>query len=466
MQIPIINGIYTNTVSEFRTSYPRNMVPVPKVTGVSQGFLKPAEGITSVASLPGIGRGAMEWKGTLYAVAGGSLVSVASNGTVATLGALPGSNPVVMDYSFDHLGIVTGTDLYLYDGSTLALVTDPDLGTVLDAVWVDGYWMTTDGTNLVVTELDDPFSVDPLRYGSSEANPDAVMRLLKIRNEVYAVNRHTIEVFDNVGGTGFPFQRIEGAQMQKGAVGNRAACVYEEAVAMLGGGVNEQPAVWLGVNGQVEKISTREIDQVLAGHSATTLAAVELRERLFNSHAHLYVTLPDQTLVYDGAASREVGAPVWFSLTTSVNGLGQYRGGYPTHAYGKWWVLDTAGSAVGNLSDTESDHWGVETGWEFGTTVLYNEGRGAIVHELELVAVPGRVTAGDDPTIWMQHSNNGMDWSPERPTKAGKAGETRKRIAWRQVGRMEQMRYHRFRGAGSCRVAIARLEAQMEGLNH
>jgi hypothetical protein len=30
-----------------------------------------------------------------------------------------------------------------------------------------------------------------------------VKALLKVRNEVYALNRHTIEAFDNVGGSGF-----------------------------------------------------------------------------------------------------------------------------------------------------------------------------------------------------------------------------------------------------------------------
>jgi hypothetical protein len=65
-------------------------------------------------------------------------------------------------------------------------VTDPDLGVVLDVVWVDGYFMTTDGEFLVVTELTDPTQVNPLKYGSSEVDPDPVVALLKLRNEVYA----------------------------------------------------------------------------------------------------------------------------------------------------------------------------------------------------------------------------------------------------------------------------------------
>jgi hypothetical protein len=122
--------------------------------------------------------------------------------------------PLVGDY-------ITGT------GSTLVQVTDPDLGVVLDVVWVDGYFMTTDGEFLVVTELVDPTQVNPLKYGSSEVDPDPVVALLKLRNEVYALNRNTIEVFDNVGGLLFPFQRIDGAQIQKGRCRNaRMLCLY------------------------------------------------------------------------------------------------------------------------------------------------------------------------------------------------------------------------------------------------
>lgn len=35
-----INGIYTDQTADYRTSYPLNLVPVPKQNGISQGYLK------------------------------------------------------------------------------------------------------------------------------------------------------------------------------------------------------------------------------------------------------------------------------------------------------------------------------------------------------------------------------------------------------------------------------------------
>ena len=55
--IPILNGIYTDDAADFRTSYPINMVPVPKQQGISAGYLRPADGIVELGTGPGIDRG-------------------------------------------------------------------------------------------------------------------------------------------------------------------------------------------------------------------------------------------------------------------------------------------------------------------------------------------------------------------------------------------------------------------------
>lgn len=466
MQIPILNGIYTDGVSDFRTSYPRNMVPVPKQQGISEGYLRPADGIIEFGTGPGADRGGINWNGSCYRVMGTKIVRVTDDGTVLVLGDVGSdSGPVTFDYSFDRLGISSSGNLFYLSSSGLAQVTDADLGYVVDFVWVDGYFMTTDGNNLVVTELNDPLSVNPLKYGSSEADPDPIKGLLKLRNEVYALNRHTIEVFQNVGGDLFPFERVEGAQMMRGVVGTYAAAVFLEAIAFLGGGRNEAIAVWLGSNSSTAKISTREIEQILAEYSESDLAKSVLEVRVANGHQLLYVHLTDQTLVYDGAASQIVGEPVWFILTSSVVGTGQYRAKNFVWCYNKWLCGDPTSSKHGYLANTLSSHYGDVNGWEFGTVVVYNEGRGALFHELELVCLTGNVPLGDNPTIWTSYTTDGRTWSQERPRSAGKVGERLKRLNWLQQGHMRHWRCQKFRGTSDAHISVARLEARIEGLN-
>jgi len=461
MQIQILNGIYTDNGPDLRTSYPVNMMPVPKQSGISAGYLRPGDGIVANGTGPGIDRGGINWNGVCYRVMGTKLVTVASNGAVTVLGDVGGpvNTLVTMDYSFDRLAIASGGRLYYWNGA-LTQVTDPDLGIVLDVVWVDGYFMTTDGTSLIVTDLTDPTQVNPLKYGSSEVDPDPVVALLKLRNEVYALNRNTIEVFDNVGGDFFPFQRVDGAQIQKGVIGTFGCCVYLETVAFLGSGRNEAPGIYLGANATAQKISTQEIDELLLGYTESQLATVKLEAR----HEHLYVHLPDKTLVYDASASQEMQTQVWFILTTSTVGFSQYRARNLVWAYDKWLVGDPQSSNIGYLVDNIGTHWGQIVRWEFGTIIVYNEGNGAIFNKLELVSLTGRVALGIDPIITTSYSVDGMAWSQDRPLRVGTTGNTTKRLAWFQQGHMRNWRIQRFRGDSQAHLSFARLEAQLEPL--
>jgi len=467
MQIQIMNGIYADNTPELRTSYPVNMVPVPFVSGISNGFLRPGDGIVANGTGPGIDRGGIEWRGVCYRVMGTKLVSVASNGFVTVLGDVGGpiTELVTFDYSFDLLAIASGGRLYYWNpiGSTLTQVTDPDLGIVLDVVWVDGYFMTTDGEFLIVTELSNPLSVNPLKYGSSEVDPDPVVALLKLRNEIYALNRHTIEVFDNVGGELFPFKRIDGAQIQKGAIGTQGCCVFIERIAFLGSGRNEAPGIYVGAAATVQKISTQEIDNVLLNYTEAQLALVKLEARNDKAHQHLYVHLPDRTLVYDASASEALGSPVWFILTSTVVGFSQYRARNIVWCYDTWLVGDPQTNAIGYLEQDTGHHWGQQVRWEFGTLIVYNESNGAIFNRLELVSLTGSVAIGSNPQISTSYSVDGKTYSQARSISVGTIGSN-KRLTWFQQGHMRNWRIQRFRGDSDAHISFIRLEAQIEPL--
>lgn len=468
MQVPILNGIFADTAPDLRTSYPVNLVPVPKESGVSNGYLRPAEGLQSFATGLGPDRGAINWLGACYRVSGDRLIRVNANGTVDNLADLAlafGINgQVSLDYSFDRLAIASNGRLYYWNGITLTQVTDPDLGTVVDMIWVDGYFMTTDGESLVVTELNDPLSVNPLKFGSSEVDPDPVVGLIKMKNEVYALNRYTIEVFDNVGGDLFPFQRIDGAQVQKGCIGTHCKAAFADTIAFMGSGRNEAPSVYLVSSSSALKIATREIDELLQGYTEAQLANAVLEARADRAHQHLWIHLPDRVLVYDFAASQAVEEPVWFVLTSGTVGFQPYPARNLVWCYDRWIAGDPFSTRIAQLVNTDSKQYGENVRWEFGTLILYNEGRGALVHEMELVALTGSVEEGASPTVSTSYSDDGLTWSTPRPTAAGRRGQRAKRITWMQCGPMRQMRMQRFQGDSSAHLSFVRLEMQLEPL--
>ena len=466
VQVPILSGIYTDNGPDFRTSYPVNMIPVPKDNGISGGFLRPADGLVANGTGPGVDRGGINWNGICYRVMGSKLVTVSSTGSITIIGDV-GNNGllVTMDYSFDRLAIASNEDLFYYSPSLgLIQVTDPDLGVVLDVVWVDGYFMTTDGEFLIVTELSDPTQVNPLKYGSSEIDPDPVVALLKLRNEIYALNRNTIEVYDNVGGDLFPFQRIEGAQVEKGVVGTHACCVYLESIAFVGSGFNEAPGVYLGGNAKANKISTQEIDQILLEFTEAQLSTIKIEARNDKAHEHLYIHLPDRTVVFDASATQDLGQPVWFVLTSSLVGLSKYRAQNLVYCYDKWLVGDPTDVTVGYMVSNISSHYGQKVRWEFGTTILYNEGRGAIIQNLELVGLTGSAAYGVEPTINTSYSTDGQTYSQQKFINAGLTGQRAKRLVWFQQGWMRNWRIQRFQGTSDAHMSFARLEAAIEPL--
>jgi len=483
MQIPVIKGTYSGENADYKTNYPINMMPVLQDTGIAKGYLRPVEGIVELSTGPGISRGAINWNGVHYRVMGNLLCSFDKDGVLTTAGSVgTDGKPVTMDYSFDILAITSEGNLFYYypttvddsswtfdlieeaNGFKLIQVTDPELGTALTVVWVDGYFMTTDGEFLVATELADPTSILVTNYASSEVDPDPVVSILKLRNEIYAINRYTIEVFNNVGGSGFPFQRVNGAQIQRGAIGTYTAIVYEDTIAFLGGGRNEAPGVYLGVNGQTQKISTREIDEVLISFTEEELSEVVFETLNDKSQAFLWIRLPDQTFVYDLTASKLVSDHVWYIMSGGVTELTPYRARDVIFCYDKWQVGDTISNKIGVLDNTISTHYGDTTIWEFGTAIVYNESKGALFKKLELVALTGRNQGFEDAIITTSYSLDGRSWSQERPISAGKVGERLKRLVWWRQGHMKNTRIQRFRGDSHAYIAVSRLEVDLEPL--
>jgi len=414
------------------------------------------------AGLPGIVRGGINWQGQLYVVAGNSLCLVYAGGGHIVLGEVATGGRVSFDYSLTHLCVASGGRLYLTNGSDFQELTDPDVGNVVDMLFVDGYFFFTDGTFIAVTELNDNTSVQAGKYGSSEADPDRILAVLKPRSEPVVLNRYTIETFDNVGGAGFPFARIDGALVHKGAVSTTACAEYNGAVAFVGGGRNEQTAVWAAGGGQVAKLSTREIDQRLGRLTEAEQAAIEVEARLYNGHEWLYVHAPGGTLVYDRAASDAVGAPVWFELN-SGHGVA-YRLRNIVRVYDRWVCGDEQHARLAALTDEHGLQFGEAVPWEFGTLAAYAEGRGAVVHALELTALTGRAD-GDDQTVTMQYSDDGRTYSEPQPRQAPNIGDRDGRMVWRRLGRLRHWRAWRFRGSTACGISPVRLEAQVVGAN-
>lgn len=454
--VPLLSGIAATEQAEYATRYPLNLEPVAVDNKLSKGQLRATSGAIQIGTGPGIDRGAVTWNNQHYRVMGGDLVRVEQDGTATSIGTIGGADYVSLDYGFDRLTIASNLQLWYSDGASVTQVTDPDLGLVLDAMWIDGYTMTTDGTYVIVTELSDPTSVLPLKYGSAEEDPDMVTGLMKLRDQPYIIGRNTIQLFQNVGGNGFPFITVEGATIPYGCVSPSAKCYFANSFAFVGGGRDEALGVRIAGQADASKISTRAVDEALA--RVTDPTSIIMESRFYKDEQRLFVHLPEESWVFLGNATAKVQEEVWYRVKS---GDAEYRIRNAIPAYGKFIVGDTQSSAIGVISDDVSTHFGEEPGWSFDAGLL--EGPG-ILHSVQLIGLQGRGPPGEESRIFFSMTKDGTTYSAESVVSAGKAGDRRLQLQWRPHTRFLTMLGMRWRGTGPAMPGFAKIDAKVEDL--
>lgn len=451
MQIPIMAGT-TALGGAFEPDFPANLEPRAYANGLSQGQLVTTRGTEAFATGLGVGRGGIEWNGALYRVSGSRLIRIDAAGAVTDIGDVGiDSGPCGFDYSFDRLGIRSANRLFYYNGTTLTEVTDPDLGAVLDFVWIDGYFVTTDGEFLVATELLDPAAVDPLKYGSAESDPDPLTGVIKWAEELYAIGRHTIQVYSNVGGLNFPFQVNKGASIAKGCISANAKClVGDSGFAFVGGGRGEPLGLFVAGRGTATRLSTKVIEDIL--NAEADPAAIELEYRAFGDEAYILIHLAERTLGVALQASREAQDGAWFVLHSGD--FGPYRPRHAVCAYGKHIVDDTASTAIAALSEASEAHFGADVQWRFSSALMFTEGDGFAIDEVELT---GQFPISEN-VVFFAMSRDAVVWSNEIARRL--TGRRDERVVWRPGVHVNRMVGFRWRGKS--RVALARADARGE----
>lgn len=464
-QISLLSGIIADGTAEFLQNYPLNLEPVVTPNKIaSEGFtgqLRATAGATAFVTGPGIDRGGVYFNDMLYRVMGTRLVRLRRANTIDDLGDVGGTGPVTFAIGPDRLAIRSDDKVFYWDDTALTPLTDTDLGPCKDIIWVDGYFMSTDGVYVTVTELNDAYQVKPLKYGSAEEDPDPITGLIKFRNESYVLGRHTIQVFRNVGGNGFPFQTLRGATIPVGCVGNMAKCLYADSFAFVGGARNEAIGVYLAGQGSANRISSRAIDDELA--KVDDPSSIILENRTNRAERRLFVHLPTKSLVFCLNATKAAnGEEVWY---LAQSGVGKpYRPRAAIEAYGRLIVGDTESAQLANLTDTVSTHFGEAAQWRFDLGLIYNEGRGGILHAVELAGLPGRAPVGANGTAWLSLTRDGQNFTSERAILMGTAGDFSNRLQWRPRTNFRNYLGLRVRGLSSAMPGFAACEAKLSPL--
>ena len=442
LTLAISTGFYQSPSLPLSAQRCINWIPIVPETdskALSERALLATPGITQFANLGGDpNRGAQVMAGTPYFVNGNSLFSVDSAGSSTNHGTIPGTGRVSMANNGTFLVVLvpgTNSKAYVFDksDSSLTKITDGDWAKSDTVVQKDGYFIFTsnDGTKFFISNLNQPLVYTGLDFGSAEINPDPIVAAHVNHNELFILGEDTIEIFQNVGGSGFPFTRVQGANIQKGCHARHAIVEFDNTFLFVGGGLNEESAIWrVSGSSSAQKVSTDAIDYAIQEFTDEEIAeafAITFAHggQFFAAFTFESTRIPSKTFVYNATTSAHIGRQVWHELQTGITD-DRWRVQAIVKAYGKLLCADNVAGKIGYLDRTAATEYDDTILRQITSQPFHGDGLPIFSGDLELTLENGNgltTGQGSDPQIRYDFSDDGgRTFSSQFSRSMGKIG--------------------------------------------
>jgi len=476
MQLEIATGFYQSDSLPLSAQRCINWLPVIAEQGaLNQRALFDVRGAVQKAltgdTITEINRGSQVMDGVPYFINGQRLYSIDRNDVSTDHGFIEGLGRVSIANNGRWLVIVVpGQKSYAFDNTVNILYEiTADYFRVSDTVsFKDGYFIFTssDGTIFFISALNDPLNGSALDFGSAESRPDKIIGTHVNRNELFVAGADTIERFQNIGGFGFPFQRINGGNIQKGVHAANSMVDFDNSWVFLGGDVGELTSVWR-VTGGVQKISTSAIDNAIQKFTKDEIADAFAMTYAFGGNFFASFTftssrIPSKTFVYDATTSALTGQLTWHERQSGVSD-DKWRVNSIVSAYGELLVGDARDGRIGSLQKEVYTEYGEPIFRQKTSKPFTAEQKVAFAGEVKLTMESGTgLINGLDPQIRMDFSDDGArTWSNDFWRSYGKIGEYHSYPCWRRLGRIPHNRVLRFTTTEPVKSTVIRLDASV-----
>jgi len=417
IQAPIIRGDTVDR-TDYRDALPVNLTAVAKPIKGAAGYLNSHAGLVQFATGEGKDRGGVynERLESHFRVSGNSLIELGADGVTTVIGTISGSRrATTAAYSFDTQAILADGRWWLYDGSTLSEILDPELGDPIDMTWINGYYFFTDGENIYHTDATDETSIDPLKFATAEFSPDPTLAVDKTSdNQVIVFGRYSIEYFIDSATENFAFRRVESKALKAGIVGTHCETELDGVFYFLGGGKEESPSVHYISAGTYKSIATREIDKLIAQYTENQLADAVLETRIVDRDKFIMVRLPNETLLCNLTIAESQGlGSAWSIVKSGVIGGGAWDGvnGVYDGRISKWIYGSRFDETIGVLDDLTGSQYGDEVEYLCYTPFLVLEG--ASVNWIEIDTIPGMQLDPKKVKAFFSVTYDGLTYSKE-----------------------------------------------------
>lgn len=405
----------------------------------SQVSVLGAPGLTLFASCGnGPIRGVHTLGGVLYAVSGGVLYRVDSNGTTTPVGAtISGKGRVSMSDNGTQLCIVNGSTGYIYTtASGLQAITSVNFFSANTVTFFDNYFVfdRINTNQFFISGILDGTSFSGTDFASAEVQPDFVIATVNQQENLLIFGEKSIETWYDSGALSFPFQRYDGATIERGCVAPLTAIKEDNSVFFLG-----DDLIFYRLNGIVPvRVSTHAIESEWTKYSVVSDA--HCFSYTYEGHKFVVLTFPTtlHTWVYD------ISTGLWHereSWDQNNQTMGRWRGNCGIQVYGKNLIGDAINGNIGMIDPTVFTEYGNTIRQLLASPPIHSDRKRIFISAFELDMETGIGRRGQAGPLAM------LDWSQDGGRtfsqlqiwdSMGKQGEYLTRLRWLRLGQSRQ----------------------------
>jgi len=297
-----------------------------------------------------------------------------------------------------------------------------------------------------------PTAYTSTSFGTAEAAGDLLVGIKANNANLFLFGAETIEIWDAVGGSGFPFRRVINGAINKGCANGRTIEIIDGAILW----VADDRTVRMLQGMEPVKVSNFAIDRYL--QKSDSISSGKGFTYSYGGHNFYVLRFSDRCFVYDLTLGlwherKTIGANTWaygvsekaFGKTWFARDLNPLV--YQSHiVYPFGWMDDscyfelqhTYPSAISNglMAD-------VPMTMEWTYQPVYGAGQRIFHDRLEIVVQTGVGNSdATDPVVHLQASDDGGEtWYSFPDRIMGAAGKTFQRVVWHNLGSSYQRVY-------------------------
>lgn len=444
--VPFVGPSYVYRTTNYDAQRSINLYPAKSegVLSKTQSILVGTPGLQTALTLPETSiKGIYSCRGRLFAVAGSSFYELNADLTYTNRGACTFSNPIVsISDNGLEVCVVGGNNGYIFNLSTnvFTKITAGGFQGADTITFLDGYFIVNHpGTNqYYISDLYDGLAWDILDFGSFASSANLIVGVHALHQNVWVFGTEAVEIEYNSGDGNFPFQRVQGAYIEYGCVAAQSITSAANTIFWLTQDKNGQGMVMMANGYQPQRISTQAIEFAIQKYSDLSTA----NGYCYQEEGHFFYVLnfPNGTssLVYD------VTMESWHErCDLDINGFfTRHVGMGHAFCFNNHVVPDYKNGNIYKQNLNLYDYAGILIKRQRVMPHMVNNLDNMLYHWFQLdmevgIGLDGTIVQPNyDPQVMLQWSNDGgHKYSYEYWRSAGKIGETRKRVVWRQLGR-------------------------------